>query len=235
MAFTDPTGLVSFTGPDDIRITQTEKGWIATNTQTGKVITSSQIEKKLKGDPPETPPDLEGAVQLILEFFGYTVHNKISGDNILTIDAGNYTAVVHVEEYYCNCEFEWSGITVPSKFAKGEKGRIDMYLQFNGTTDPAALFHLVGHEAFHMNQITSGSYEAMMIFTGEVGLRYEERKKTHLHLEMEAYMWNMQLLSQLTFCGAEKVFMKKWLYALCQLCPERCDLRYFKNYEHPPM
>ena len=99
-------------------------------------------------------------------------------------------------------------------------GKLEMRLYYNKNTDPAVLFHLVGHEIYHVQQITSGEYHEVSILTGEIHKGYQDRVRTNAHMEMNAYQWNMNLLCQLQFPGAGGIFTQLWIARLRELVPE---------------
>lgn len=108
---------------------------------------------------------------------------------------------------------DWLGLTRPKP---GKLIKVTLWL--NRNMDPAALFHLVGHEMVHVNQIVTGTYNRLLSITGERGLPLEKQVRTNAHMEMEAYWWNIVHLSVLRFPGAKELFYRKWFEYYDILC-----------------
>jgi len=107
---------------------------------------------------------------------------------------------------------DWKGYTDP-RYApknKGDAGAVPMQLFLNTNTDPAILFHLVGHEMIHAEQIASGEYWSMVVFMGEQNIPIDKRKRTKARLEMEAYMWNLEHLWMVHYPGAYEFYSQRW-------------------------
>lgn len=61
----------------------------------------------------------------------------------------------------------------------------------------------------------------MSVFTGEINKKHHDRTRIRDHLEMNAFEWNMNLLSKLSFPGAAGIFTELWMERLQKLVSKR--------------
>jgi hypothetical protein len=133
------------TNEDGISITETENGWIAK--KDGETLKSSDIEDLFQNG------QYVDAVILILEFFGCKIIS--SGGDVIRAMYEDYEIDIFISSDYGSDPYEhFKGGTDPLSIIEEDGyGKLEMRLYYNKNTDPAVLFHLVGHEMYHVQQI----------------------------------------------------------------------------------